>query len=246
MHHVVSDAWTRGILDREIGLLYAAFHAGEPSPLPALPVQYADYAEWQRCWLDGESLAEQLAYWKKQLAGAPASLDLPANRPRPPLESHRGDRRCLRSLREVDALGALSRRASPCFMTLLGAFDTLLFRYTGQLGSRGGHAGHPPDPPRDRGADSLLLNNLVLRTRARRRALLRELLARVRETCLGAYAHQELPFSAWCRSSRSRSAISAARPSSRCSSPSRTPRARPCACRGWCSAEPRPRATAPS
>jgi hypothetical protein len=82
MHHIVSDAWTRGILNRELALLYGAFSRGEPSPLAELPIQYADYAEWQRSWLTGEALERQLAYWKQQLTGAPALLELPIDRPR--------------------------------------------------------------------------------------------------------------------------------------------------------------------
>ncbi len=93
MHHIVSDAWSQSVLNRELGALYAAFVAGEPSPLPELPIQYADYAAWQRRSLGGAESERQLAYWKERLAGASRALDLPADRPRPAVPSHRGDRR---------------------------------------------------------------------------------------------------------------------------------------------------------
>lgn len=93
MRHIVSDAWTRGLLRKELGRLYAAFAAGRASPLPELPIQYADYAVWQRQWLTGEVLDKQLAYWKAQLEGAPEALTLSTNHPRPKEQSHRGNER---------------------------------------------------------------------------------------------------------------------------------------------------------
>jgi hypothetical protein len=90
MHHIVSDGWSMGVLIRELGVLYTAFCAGQPSPLGELPVQYADYALWQRDWLQGEVLARQVKYWKDRLSGAPAALDLPIDRARPAVQSFRG------------------------------------------------------------------------------------------------------------------------------------------------------------
>ena len=105
MHHIVSDGWSLGVLYRELGALYGAFAAGEPSPLPELPVQYADYALWQRRWLSGEVLERQLGYWREQLAGAPAQLTLPTDRPRPAVQTA--------ARRDPVAL----RRSSPALLT---------------------------------------------------------------------------------------------------------------------------------
>ncbi len=134
LHHIVSDARTQAILGDEIARLYDAFEKGLPSPLPDLPLQYADYAVWQRRFLSGEVLEEQLAYWRQALAGAPAALDLPSDRRRPPLMSYRGGRhRFLLAPAIREALAALSRReGTTLFMTMLGAFCVLLYRYTGQ------------------------------------------------------------------------------------------------------------------
>ena len=90
MHHIVSDGWSRGVLTRELGALYAAFRRGEPDPLPALPVQYADYAAWQRRWVEGDVLQEQEEYWTETLAGAPELLELPTDHPRPAQVDHAG------------------------------------------------------------------------------------------------------------------------------------------------------------
>jgi amino acid adenylation domain-containing protein len=195
-HHIASDGWSTGVLWRELGLLYAAAAAGRPPALPALPIQYADYAVWQRQWLQGDVLAAQLAYWRARLAGAPASLELPTDRPRPAAQTIRGGHRT-RTLPPAlrAALEALGRQAgATLFMTLLAAFQTLLARYTGQeeivVGS--------PIAGRTRveteGLIGFFVNTLVLRTDLAGNPPFRELLGRVREGCLGAYAHQELPF----------------------------------------------------
>src|SRR5262249_9970868 len=133
MHHIVSDAWSGGILIGEVGALYQAFSAGEPSPLPELPIQYADYAVWQRNWLRGEVLERQLGYWREQLTGAPP-LELPLDYPRTALARHRGANLNFELSEELtEGLGALSRReGTTLFMTLLAAFQTLLARYSGQ------------------------------------------------------------------------------------------------------------------
>src|SRR3712207_2972579 len=93
MHHIVSDGWSMGLLVKELAALYEAFSQGKPSPLPELPVQYADYAAWQRKWLSGEVLEEQLGYWRKQLEGAPPALELPTDKPRPAVRTYRGESR---------------------------------------------------------------------------------------------------------------------------------------------------------
>src|ERR687890_2633295 len=133
MHHIVSDGWSMGVLWRELGALYGAFSRGGPSPLPELPIQYADYALWQRQWLGGEVLEEQLGYWKEQLAGLHV-LELPTDHPRLAVQTHRGARRSL-ALSEslTGALKVLSRQeGTTLFMVLLGALQVLLSRYSGQ------------------------------------------------------------------------------------------------------------------
>ena len=199
MHHIVSDGWSMGVFRRELAELYTAFSQGRPSPLAALPVQYADYAVWQRQWLQGETLARQLAYWKERLQGAP-ELQLPTDRPRPARLTFEGARLPFSLPVELSrAIVALSRREGvTLFMTLLAAFQTLLYRYSGQedivVGS--------PIANRDRseieGLIGFFVNTLVLRTDLSPTAAgplnFRELLGRVREVCLGAYANQHLPF----------------------------------------------------
>ena len=134
VHHIVSDGWSMDILLRELAALYGAFAAGRPSPLPELPVQYADFAVWQREWLQGAVLERRLEYWRTQLEGAPAVLELPTDRPRPAVQSYEGGRESLvlpRSLAEE--LKVLSRQeGGSLFMVLLAAFQALLSRYTGQ------------------------------------------------------------------------------------------------------------------
>ncbi len=196
MHHIASDGWTMNLLTGEIAALYQAFAAGEPSPLPELPIQYADYARWQRQWLEGAVLTAQLAYWKRKLAGAPASLSLPADRPRPPVPSHRGGRRSFALSADLSrALKQLSaQKGVTLFMTLLAAFDVLLYRITGQgdvvIGS--------PIANRTRAETERLIgffvNTLVLRSALSDEQTFEELLHQVKETCLGAYAHQDTPF----------------------------------------------------
>ncbi len=196
MHHVVSDGWSNGVFVREIGALYDAFRAGKPSPLPELPIQYADYAAWQRAWLSGDGFSRQLAYWKKQLDGAPRVLELPADRPRPPSRSLRGGRRALAVPADVSAaLAALSRReGATLFMTLLAAFDVLLQRYTGQ----GDIVVGTPIANRRReeteGLIGFFINTLVLRTVMADEMTFRDLVRQVKEVALGAYAHQDVPF----------------------------------------------------
>ncbi|HEX6903704.1 MAG TPA: amino acid adenylation domain-containing protein [Thermoanaerobaculia bacterium] len=196
LHHIVGDGWSMGVLMRELAALHAAIAAGCPSPLPALPVQYADYAAWQRGWLTGEVLATQIAFWRDALAGAPPLLDLPTDRPRPPMQTFRGSRRTLALpaglAQDLHKLGRASGATS--FMVLLAAFQTLLHRYSGQgivvVGS--------PIANRNRaeieGLIGFFVNTLALATDLSGEPGFLGLLARVREGALGAYAHQDLPF----------------------------------------------------
>src|SRR5262249_53445130 len=196
LHHIVADGWSMAVLQRELSILYQAFSSAQPSPLPDLPIQYADFAVWQRQWLQGEVLESQLSYWKKQLEGAPAVLNLPMDRPRPPLQSFRGARRSLELSKGLTRdLKNLSRQNDvTLFMTLLAAFQTLLYRYTGQedvvVGS--------PIANRSRSEIENLIgffvNTLVLRSNLAGDPSFRDLLARVREVALEAFAHQDLPF----------------------------------------------------
>ncbi len=196
VHHIVSDGWSTGVLVRELRTLYEAFLAGKPSLLPELPIQYADYAIWQRQWLQGQVLESQLDYWKHQLAGAPLLTELPTDRARPAIQSFRGtyqDFMLPRALSE--SLQALSRREGvTLFMTLLAAFQTLLYRYTRQTDIV---VGSPIAGRHYTEIETLigfLANMLVLRTDLSGEPTFRGLLRRVREVMLGAYSHQDLPF----------------------------------------------------
>ncbi|HEX6745681.1 MAG TPA: amino acid adenylation domain-containing protein [Longimicrobium sp.] len=195
-HHLVHDGWAEGVLMGDLLGAFSAFVEGRPVELPELPIQFADYAAWQRKWVDGPVLEEQLAYWKEQLAGAPAVLELPTDRPRPPVQRFQGGEEFLRlSGPTVAALQEMGRHEGvTLFMAALAGFNALLHRYTGQddvvvgtvLANR-----------RWREAEGLLgmiLNTLPLRTRMHGDPTVRELLAEVRQTCLGAYGHQDTPF----------------------------------------------------
>jgi amino acid adenylation domain-containing protein len=196
IHHIVSDGWSTGILIREVTELYLAFCAGLSSPLPALPIQYADFAHWQRQWLKGEVLETQIAYWKKQLAGAQADIDLPADHPRPAVQTFPGAHQSLVLPKHLqEGFKALSRQEGVTqFMTLLAAFKVLLHRYTSQDDVIVG----TPIANRNRleteGLVGCFVNVLVMRTDLSGNPRFRELLRRVREVCLGAYGHQDLPF----------------------------------------------------
>ena len=184
-----------GILIREFGALYQAFSAGEPSPLPELIIQYADYAVWQRNYFQGDVLDSQLSYWRKQLDGV-ASLELPLDYPRPAIATYRGASVYFKVSEEVaEGLQALSRREGvTLFMSLLAAFQTLLMRYSGQEDIAVGS----PIANRTRAETEALIgfftNTLVLRTQVEGKLSFQELLGRVREICLGAYAYQDMPF----------------------------------------------------
>ncbi|NOK11829.1 non-ribosomal peptide synthetase, partial [Corallococcus exercitus] len=196
MHHIVSDGWSMGVLIREVVAFYVAFTTGQSPSLPPLPVQYADFAAWQRNWLQGEVLDAQIHYWRQQLAGAPAALELPTDRPRPPVQSHRGAMVEVRIPKHVaEALKALTQRegATP-FMTLLAAFQVLLSRYSAQDDISVGSPIAGRTQAETEGLIGFFINTLVLRARLNPRATFRELLAQVRSTTLAAYDHQHLPF----------------------------------------------------
>ena len=196
MHHIVSDGWSTGILVRELATLYAAFSVGGSSPLPALPIQYADFAQWQRQWLQGEVLEAQTAYWKEKLAGLPGPLDLPTDHPRPPVQTFRGAHQSSvlpRLLQE--RIKALSRQEGVTqFMTFLAAFKVLLYRYTSQDDLIVGTPVANRTRLETEGLIGLFVNSLVLRTDLSGNPGFREVLRRVRDVCLGAYGHQDLPF----------------------------------------------------
>jgi amino acid adenylation domain-containing protein len=196
MHHIVSDGWSMEVLIQELNALYAAFREGRPSPLGALPVQYADYALWQRAWLQGDVLARQVGYWKNKLAGAPEALELPTDRVRPAVQSYRGANYDFRFSTELTAdLYQLARgEGATLFMILLAAFQVLLSRSSGQTDVV---VGTPIAGRTHRELEGLIgffVNALALRTDLSGDPSFRALLGRVKETALGAYAHQELPF----------------------------------------------------
>jgi amino acid adenylation domain-containing protein len=195
MHHIASDGWSRGVLFREIAALYQAFSTGESYPLPELSIQYADYAVWQQQWLQGEILARQLSYWKKQLSGIPL-LEVPTDRPRPVVQTFRGARHSLvlpKGL--VDGLKQLSRREGvTLFITMLAAWQTLLHRYTGQQDIPIGSPIAGRNDVETEGLIGFFVNTLVLRTDLSADPTFKQLIARVRTVALEAYEHQDLPF----------------------------------------------------
>jgi amino acid adenylation domain-containing protein len=196
LHHIICDGWSLSVLFNELTSLYAAYRAGQPSPLQELPVQYADYAVWQRERLAGEALEEQLAYWREQLSGAPSVFELPTDRPRPQVQTLNGasfsfgfPNNLQTKLRQL-----CQREGVTLFMLLLGTFQVLLWRYSGQTDVL---VGTPIAGRNRQEVESLIgffVNTLVLRTDLSGSPSFRELLGRVREVCLGAYAHPELPF----------------------------------------------------
>jgi amino acid adenylation domain-containing protein len=195
MHHVATDGWSVGILFRELASFYAGFVAGSPVELPALPIQYADFAHWQREWLTGEAMQSQLDYWHQQLVDAPRVLTLTTDRPRPSVQTFQGGTKYFQIDRELtQQLKQLSQQSgATLFMTLLAGFATLLARYSGQddvvIGS--------PIANRHRSeVESIVgcfINTLALRTQFSGDPTFLELLSQVRETTLGAYDRQDFP-----------------------------------------------------
>ena len=196
MHHIISDDWSVGVLIQEWRVLYEASVQGQPSPLPALPIQYVDFANWQRQWLRGDVLEEQLHYWKQQLAGAPALLELPTDHPRPPVQRFQGASLPISLSKELSVqLKHLSQQnGTTLFMTLLSAFATLLSRYSGQsdivIGSPIANRTHSQ-------TESLIgffVNTLVLRLDLSDNPPFETLLQQARRVALEAYTHQDIPF----------------------------------------------------
>ncbi|HEX7313562.1 MAG TPA: amino acid adenylation domain-containing protein, partial [Pyrinomonadaceae bacterium] len=196
VHHIVSDGWSMRLLVSEVTALYAAFSAGLPSPLAQLPVQYADFAHWQRAWLQGAALDRQLSYWRARLSGLPALLALPTDRPRPAEQSHAGAvERASVPAEVATALRSLGRReGATLFMTLLAGWQALLARYAGRDDVAVGSPIAGRGRAETEGLIGFFVNTLVLRTDLSGDPTFRELLGRVRETTLGAYAHQDVPF----------------------------------------------------
>jgi amino acid adenylation domain-containing protein len=196
MHHIVSDGWSIGVMIKELGVLYRAFSADEPSPLPELNIQYADYAVWQREWLAGDVLESQLAYWKETLHNLPPLLELPTDRPRPAVQTVRGKQKRFALPAELSrALVAMSRQEGvTLYMTLLSGLQVLLHRYSGQEDISVGTPIANRNRAETEGLIGFFVNTLVMRTDLSGKPTVREVLQRVRDIALGAYAHQDLPF----------------------------------------------------
>ncbi len=196
LHHIASDGWSIGVLVREVAALYPAFAARRPSPLPELPVQYADFAVWQRSWLHGEVLEQEIAFWRRQLAGLPPLLELPTDRPRPAVQSYRGTARPVRLpaglTRQMETLAR--REGATLFMVLLAGFQALLARHSGQDDLAVGSPVAGRNRVETEGLIGFFVNTLALRADLAGEPTFRELLGRVRETALNAYLHQDVPF----------------------------------------------------
>ena len=194
MHHIVSDGWSIGVSSLRCRNLLS-YSSGEASPLPELPIQYADYAVWQREWMQGENLENQLSYWRKQLDGL-VTLQLLTDRTHPAVRTYRGFSRGLNlSARLSQAIKTLSQREGEMlFMTLLAVFQILLSRYSGQSDIAVGSPIAGRNRQETEGLIGFFVNTLVLRTDLSKNPTFRELLRQVRETTLGAYGHQDLPF----------------------------------------------------
>jgi amino acid adenylation domain-containing protein len=196
LHHSVADGWSLDVLMREIAALYDAFSCGLPSPLPELAIQYADYARWQRGWLQGETLSRELDHWRRRLEGASPILELPTDRPRPAVQSSRGAA-CSRAFSPVLSLALRNlgrERSVTPFMLSLAAFQVLLARYSGQFDISVGAPIAGRNHLETEGLIGLFLNVLVLRSDLSLNRFFGDLLHRVRDETLSAYAHQDLPF----------------------------------------------------
>ncbi|RKG68716.1 condensation domain-containing protein, partial [Corallococcus terminator] len=196
LHHIVSDGWSMGVMVRELAALYRAFASGEAPTLAPLPVQYADFASWQRQWLQGDVLQAQLDFWRHQLAGAPSALELPTDRPRPTIQSFRGASLPVHLPRALaDRVRALAQQegATP-FMALLASFQLLLSRYANQDDVCVGAPIANRNRAETEGLIGFFVNSLVLRSRIDSSASFRSLLRQVKRSTLAAYEHQDLPF----------------------------------------------------
>src|SRR5581483_928704 len=196
VHHSVFDGWSQGVLLQEFMLLYEAFVAGGASPLQTMPLQYADLARWQRDWLQGTVLQEHLSFWKELLHEPLPTLDLPADHPRPPMQTFAGGQYPLavpapltRELRQLS-----QQAGATLFMTMLAAFQVLLFRYSGQNDVLVGTPVANRTRPETEGLIGCFINTLVLRSKLTENISFRTLLSQVRQITLDAYAHQDVPF----------------------------------------------------
>ena len=196
MHHIVSDGWSMGVFLQELAALYKAYSQAQPSPLTPLPIQYADFALWQRQWLQGGVLQSQLSYWQQQLKDAPALLSLPTDRPRPAVQTFAGaHQEFALSQKLTQGLIQLSQKQGvTLFMTLLAAYDTLLYRYTGTEDILVGSPIANRDRSEIEGLIGFFVNTLVMRTNLAGNPSFSELLTRVREMAMEAYTYQNLPF----------------------------------------------------
>ena len=196
MHHIIADEWSMEILHDETNRLYRAFSQGRPSPLAELPIQYADFASWQRDWLQGEELQKQVSYWKKELTGAITKLDLPSDKRRPADQSFRGATETFELPKElVEQLKSLGRQEqATLFMTLEAAFMALLHRYSGQNDILVGTPISMRTQSETENLIGLFMNMVVLRAQFTENLNFRSLLQQIRKRALGAYAHPDLPF----------------------------------------------------
>jgi aspartate racemase len=199
LHHIVTDGWSFGIIHRELSSFYEAFAAGRPSPFAELPIQYSDYAMWQREWFEGEVYESQLAYWKKQFATLPPALELPADHPRPSVQAYRtfrGDQQSITLSADLTRrIRTLCQQENvTLFMVLMAAYQILLHRYTGEEDIVVGTpiAGRPVPEIED--LIGLFINTLAIRAQVSSGATVREFINQVKRVALGAYSHQDLPF----------------------------------------------------
>jgi natural product biosynthesis luciferase-like monooxygenase protein len=196
MHHIASDGWSMAILYRELGACYEAYATGKTPELPELPIQYADFAEWQRDYLQGETLQRLVDYWKKQIAGAPALLELPTDFARPPLQSHRGE--CVALNLPPELVTKLKKTSAEqrvtFFMTLLAGFKVVLHRYTSQSDIVVGSPVAGRDVAETEGLVGFFINTVLMRTDLSGDPTVKELLARVRDMSLAAFEHREMPY----------------------------------------------------
>ncbi|MGZ4031267.1 MAG: non-ribosomal peptide synthetase [Tumebacillaceae bacterium] len=196
MHHIISDGWSMSVFIRELGAFYEAFAAGREASLPEMPLQYADYSIWQRDWMQGEVLEEQLGYWKEQLGGTLPVMQLPTDRPRAAKQTYGGATNWFHLNKELsDGIkGLCQREGTTLYMTLLAAFQTLLHRYTGLEDVIVGSPMAGRNQEEIEGLIGFFVNTLVLRNDLSGNPAFRELLGRVREVTLGAFANQDVPF----------------------------------------------------
>jgi len=196
MHHIITDGWSMGLLFKELSILYQAYTNNQESPLEDLPLQYSDYAVWQRDLLQNEALQEQLSYWKKQLQNAPPALELPADKPRPTVQTYNAASESFSLTPALShELKSLSRReGTTLFMTLLAAFQTLLSRYAGRDDILVATPSAGREQIETQSLIGLFVNTLVLRTTVAESFTFVELLQSVKDAVLGAHAHQDLPF----------------------------------------------------